>query len=73
MEVIDLNNLQKLYQGFYDIAHSKYKEFSTEYEVLWSHNNTRLLKFPCDKDSNSLPALLFIPSLLNKGKTSAQC
>ena len=64
--LLDLDKLQKIYQGFYSIAHSAYGGFSTKYEVLWQHNNTRLLKFCCGKRT-SAQTLLFIPSLLNKG------
>lgn len=56
--------LQKMYLGLRTVIEREAGDFASPYEVVWQHNNTRLLKF---HSSNNGPALLFLPSLLNRG------
>jgi polyhydroxyalkanoate synthase subunit PhaC len=64
-----LQELKTFHAGLYQLLDGKFYSFSSNYQVIWQHNNTRLLKFSSKNDSGDIKTnpILFIPSPINRG------
>ena len=64
-----LQELKAFYTGFYQVLDEKFYSFSSKYQVVWRHGNTRLLRFLplCPSQDLKSNPILFIPSLINHG------
>ncbi|NRA73130.1 MAG: hypothetical protein HRU36_00055 [Rickettsiales bacterium] len=64
-----LEKLKTFNTSLAQVLDRRFYSFSTEYQVIWQHNNTRLLKFKSDNkySCSKVSPILLIPSLINHG------